>query len=471
MRDAPVDPLARDALREALGEDRHDRFVEAMERADRTLGERVVWHVNSTSEGGGVAELLRPLIGAARGFGMDWRWVTIEAGEDFFTITKRIHDHLHGSEGDGEPLGDDEGRVYDATLAAEAPDLVERVGASDVVVLHDPQAAGLAPLLRDVVGTLIWRCHIGADEPNDLAIAARRFLQPSLERVDARVFSTPRHVWEDIGAGPAVVIAPSIDPTTPKNQAMPEGVVSAILAAAGISSEETALPPTFRRIDGHEGTVAGTARLIPSEPVPDGVPLVVQVSRWDRLKDPLGVLRGFVDHLAPSSDAHLVLAGPALDGIADDPTEGEVLAEVLDARETSPPSVRDRVHLTLLPMEDPQENGAIVNALQRRADIVVQKSLAEGFGLTVAEAMWKGKPVLASAVGGIVDQIDDDGTNGVLLEDPADLETFGKLLRSLLEDGDERADMGRRGHESILERFLLSRELTEHADLLGSITA
>ena len=467
MRDAPIDALSLDPLREALGRERHDRFAEAMERAKRALGDRVVWHVNSTSRGGGVAELLRPLVGAARGFGMDWRWVTIEGGEDFFTVTKRIHNHLHGSAGDGGPLGVDERRVYDATLAAEAPDLVGRLGPSDLVFLHDPQTAGLAPFLRADVGTLIWRCHIGVDEPNELAIAARRFLRPAVDRVDARVFSTPRHVWDHVGSGPAVVIAPSIDPTTPKNQAIPEDVVHAILGASGISSERTVARPAFRRIDGRGDVVTRRAKLIPDEPLPPDLPLVVQVSRWDRLKDPLGVLRGFADHVASSSDAHLVLAGPSLDGIADDPVEGEVLAEVVDARRASPPSAQRRIHLALLPMQDQQENGVIVNALQRRAEVVVQKSLAEGFGLTVAEAMWKEKPVLASAVGGIVDQI-DDGATGSLLEDPSDLETFGKLVRSLLEDDDVRAQMGRRGREAVRERFLLSRELVQHAELLDS---
>jgi len=468
MRDVPVQPKPRDGLLPALGRERHEGLVEAMTKAREELDGRVVWHVNSTSQGGGVAELLRPLVGTARGFGMDWRWITIEGSEDFFAVTKRIHDHLHGSPGDGGALSAGERLVYDATLASQAPAIAEHLSAPDLVVLHDPQTLGLAPLLAPHAGALIWRCHIGSDEPDDLALAARRFLLPSLEAVDALVFSTARHVWDGAAREPATIIAPSIDPTTPKNQEVEDEVVLSIVRVSGISPRAPTARPTFRRIDGDEGVVERSVQLIPKGAVPEDVPLVLQVSRWDRLKDPTGVLRGFVEHVAPRSPAHLILAGPMLDGVADDPEEDEALAEVTEMHRGLPPADRNRVHLALLPMDDQEENGAIVNALQRRADVVVQKSLAEGFGLTVAEAMWKERPIVASAVGGIVDQV-VDGKSGLLLKDPSDLETLGELVGSLLDDDEGRREMGRHGKERVRDRFLVSRELTEHVDLFATL--
>jgi trehalose synthase len=468
MRDVPVQPTSRDGLLPALGPERHERFVEAMTKARKTLDGRVVWHVNSTSHGGGVAELLRPLVGTARGLGLDWRWITIEGSEDFFAITKRIHDHLHESPGDGGALGREERLVYEATLDEEAPAIAEQLSASDVVLLHDPQTLGLAPQLAQHAGAVIWRCHIGSDDPGDLALAARRFLLPSLEAVEAMVFSTARHVWEGVHRAPATLIAPSIDPTTAKNQVIEDEVALSILRVCGLSSGPPPARPVFRRIDGDGGVVERSVQLIPEEPMPDDVPLVLQVSRWDRLKDPTGVLRGFVEHVGPRSAAHLVLAGPMLDGVADDPEEDEALGEVTEMHRALPQADRNRVHLALLPMDDLEENGAIVNALQRRADVVVQKSLAEGFGLTVAEAMWKERPIVASAVGGIVDQV-EDGKSGLLLEGPSDLETFGELVVSLLDDDEGRREMGRHGKERVLDGFLVARELTEHVDLLATL--
>ena len=159
-------------------------------------------------------------------------------------------------------------------------------------------------------------------------------------------------------------------------------------------------------------------------------PLLAQVSRWDRLKDPLGVLAAFAEHVHAERGAAPVLAGPDVSAVADDPEGAEVFAEVEAAWHDLPPDVRRRVHLALLPMEDADENAVIVNALQRRADVVAQKSLAEGFGLTVAEAMWKGRPVVATRVGGIRDQI-EDGRSGCLV-DPLDLPAFGEQVSALL---------------------------------------
>jgi trehalose synthase len=199
-------------------------------------------------------------------------------------------------------------------------------------------------------------------------------------------------------------------------------------------------------------------------------PLVTQVSRWDRLKDPVGVLAGFAEHVhLEYEDPHLVLAGPDVSAVADDPEGAEVLAEVEAVWHTLPRAVRRRVHLALLPMDDADENAAIVNALQRRADVVVQKSLAEGFGLTVAEGMWKGRPVVASRVGGIQDQI-EDGVTGLLVE-PTDLAAFGERVSGLLADPHAAERMGEAAQTRVRDLFLGPRHLGEYVDLLERVFA
>jgi trehalose synthase len=197
---------------------------------------------------------------------------------------------------------------------------------------------------------------------------------------------------------------------------------------------------------------------------------VLQVSRWDRLKDHVGVLRGFAEHVAPQGDAHLVLAGPATEAVADDPEGAEALAEVEAAYRALPDDVRWRVHLARLPMADREENAAMVNALQRGAQIVVQKSLAEGFGLTVAEGMWKGRPMVASAVGGIQDQV-VDGETGYLVADPHDLPAFGGAVRRLLADPAHAERMGRAGRQRVIDHFLETRHLRQWVDLIEALIA
>jgi trehalose synthase len=194
----------------------------------------------------------------------------------------------------------------------------------------------------------------------------------------------------------------------------------------------------------------------------------MQVSRWDRLKDHIGVLRSFVDHVDAATDAHLVLAGPQADSVDDDPEQAAVLGELCAAWDSFGREERRRVHVVTLPMNDEDENGAIVNALQRRSTIVVQKSLAEGFGLTVAEAMWKRRPTVASARGGITAQI-EDGKTGVLLRDPTDTAEVGGALTGLLRDRERAAVLATAGHDHVRERFLTSRELTQQLELVEDL--
>ena len=202
-------------------------------------------------------------------------------------------------------------------------------------------------------------------------------------------------------------------------------------------------------------------------PWPD-VPLVVQVSRWDRLKDMVGVLAGFAELVVRAHRAQLVLAGPVVSGVADDPEGADVLQECYDAWRRLPYDVRARAALVCIPMDDPDENAIIVNALQRHATIVVQKSLAEGFGLTVSEAMYKRRPVIASAVGGIADQI-VDGDSGVLLADPTDLDAFARAMAGLLEAGNAATAMGDRAQDRVVDRFLPDSQLARWSAVVAEV--
>jgi trehalose synthase len=265
-----------------------------------------------------------------------------------------------------------------------------------------------------------------------------------------------------------VLVAPSIDAFSAKNQELDEPSVAAILDAAGILEGPGDAPATFVGPDGAAVEVRRQAEMIQDAPLDGALPIVVQVSRWDRLKDPVGVIDGFAQHIAPTTGAQLVLAGPESAAVADDPEGTEVMAEVIAARDRLDPAMRARVHLACLPMEDEDENSAIVNALQRRADVVVQKSLAEGFGLTVAEAMWKCRPVVASARGGIKEQI-IDGETGLLVDDPEDLRHYGAAVVRLIDDRDLASRLGNAAHQRVLEHFLAPRHLRQYAEMITEL--
>jgi trehalose synthase len=447
------------------------RFAHRLAQAADRLAGRRVWHVNSTEKGGGVAEMLHFLLGYLAGAGIEARWVVLEGTEDFFEVTKRLHHLLHGQPGDARELDEPARASFRQTLKEALGELQQRVEPGDVVVLHDPQTAGLVPALKQQGAVVIWSCHVGVDQPNDLARTAWEFMRPAVQRADAYVFSRPAYCWEGLDRDRLAVIPPCIDAFAPKNQPMAPPTVSAVLQAAGILDARTGdLPaPVFRHLDGSPGRVVGRAEMIQDEPIPPAVPMVLQVSRWDPLKDPLGVLQGFIGHVPDRLGAHLVLAGPAAISVSDDPESGQVLQEVRRAAAALPTTARARLHLACLPMDDLEENGAVVNALQRRADVIVQKSLAEGFGLTVAEAMWKARPVLASRVGGIQDQITHD-RSGLLLDDPSDLAAFGRATATLLEEHDRAVRLGREAHRSVRQDYLAPRRLTQELDLIQRLT-
>jgi trehalose synthase len=468
LTDVPVAAISPERFAEVLTAEQWARFHRRLDETARLLDGRVVWNLNSTAKGGGVAEMLGALLPYVAGAGIATRWLVMEGDDDFFRITKRIHNHLHGSGGDSAELGEGERSHYERVAAECAAELCPLVRRGDLVLLHDPQTAGLIPALRDCGAAVVWRCHVGLDTPNRLARTAWEFLMPYVAQADAYVFSRRAFAWEGLDGRRIQVIAPSIDPFSPKNLAMAPTEVDAVLESARVVASNGSKPGCFRRQDGSMSPLRHTAALTEEQPVDAGTTLVLQVSRWDRLKDHAGVLQGFARAVAPRSDAHLMLAGPSVEEVADDPEDAECFRDVRAQWQALPAATRGRVHLACLPMADDDENAAIVNALQRRAQVVVQKSLAEGFGLTVAEAMWKARPVVASRIGGIQDQV-EHGVSGLLVDDPADLEAFGAAVCDLLGDPARARDIGEAARDRVRDGFLGTRHLAEFGALLATL--
>jgi trehalose synthase len=447
-------------LAPVIGSGRVAVLLETAARTRERLEGRRIVNVNSTATGGGVAELLYVLLGYARGAGIATEWLVIQASPAFFATTKRIHNWLYGAPGDGGDLDSSARRAYERTIAANAERVLAAVRPGDVAVVHDPQPAGLVPLLVERGVHVVWRCHVGIDRRNEWTERAWDFLRRYVEPAHAHVFSRRAFAPKFVTKKTLAVIAPSIDPFATKNAKLPRAHVTGVLADAGLVVPATGTRPRggVRRADVvREGDAPGL-----------NTPLVVQVSRWDRLKDMRGVLEGFTKHVPSSTGAQLVLAGPAFAGVADDPEAEAVWQETTDVWRGLSARDRARVHLALIPMEDPEENALVINALQRHAAIVVQKSLAEGFGLTVAEAMWKSRAVVGSAVGGIADQI-LDGVSGALVQDPHDLPAFGRALTRLLRDPDERRRLGRNAHRRVSAHFLPDRHLLDYARLVEQV--
>ncbi len=463
--DVPRQPVSR--LEPVIGTPRYAELTQAAGQVRQVMNGRAVWNVNSTAAGGGVAEMLQVLVGYVQDLDVPIGWLVITGDAEFFAITKRLHNQIHGRLS-GAALGAAEAGHYAQMLAANAVELVARVRPGDVVLLHDPQTAGLAAPLAQAGARVVWRCHIGVDWEDEVTRAAWEFLRPHLAAAEAYVFSRGEYVPSWVPAERVWIIPPSIDPFSPKNQQLSEDTVRAILVKLGVLDDAAPMvPATFVRRDGDVGVVTRPAVIIgEGRPGPDD-PVLVQVSRWDRLKDMAGVMRGFADHVAPGGDGYLILVGPAVKDVSDDPEGAAVYGEcLLQWRELSP-AARARTLLVTLPLDDIDENAAMVNALQRHATVIAQKSLAEGFGLTVAEGMWKGRPVIGSAVGGIIDQI-AEGT-GILLPDPADLAAFGSAARLLLGDQGQAARMGRAAHDHVREQYVGDVHLLRYARLLGNL--
>ena len=429
---------------------------------------RTVWMVNSTARGGGVAEMMPRMITIFRELGVDVKWAVIGSDKpDFFTLTKRLHNLIHGS---GDPgLGAAEREVYAAVSRENADALRPLVRPGDLLVVHDPQPLGSGAILRRELDVRsVFRCHIGLDQSTPQTRAAWEFLKPHADVYDHAVFTAPEYI-PDFLAGRAGIIRPAIDPLGHKNRDLLVPRLVGILCNAGLVAEQhPVVPARYAEM---------ATRLAPDgsfAPAHDngGVgllfrPIVTQISRWDRLKGFKPLLDGFIrlkeragsaaagsPHRRRLELVRLVLAGPDPAAVADDPEAQEVLQELTAAYTALPPALQADVALISLPMAVRRENELIVNALQRCSSVVVQNSLQEGFGLTVTEAMWKRAPVLGSRACGIRQQI-RDGVDGRLIQHPEAPEEIAARLDALLEDVAGRIQLGQNAQRRVNDEFLV----------------
>jgi len=375
-------------------------------------GLRVV-HVNSTREGGGVAEILNKLIPFKRELGIDTRWEVINGDEVFFDCTKRFHNTLQGLPLDIAPALL---RNYEEINAANAERLRPVLGDADIVFIHDPQPAALIRHFPQRKAKWVWRCHIDLSHPHR---STWNYLRGVVRTYDASIFSLAD--FAQVLPHPVYLIAPSIDPLGDKNVELDPAEIDAECAQFMIDRQR---------------------------------PLMLQVSRFDRFKDPLGVIHAYrlVKEFVPA--VQLVLAGG---GASDDPEGAAVLAEVRAAADNDAD-----IHVLCLPADAHRT----INALQRAADVVLQKSTREGFGLTVTEAMWKGRPVIGGDTGGIRLQIVNHHT-GFLVSTPQ-----GAALRAryLLRNHGRLDEMGRQARQFVRENFLITRHLREYLTLMLGLT-
>jgi trehalose synthase len=372
-------------------------------------GLRVV-QVNSTAVGGGVAELLQSLVPLERGLGLEVEWRLLCPDEALFAATKHLHNALQGLR---TPLSPDELTAYEEQNAHCAPML----GTGwDVAVIHDPQPALLRALAPGAAAHWLWRCHIDTSDPEP---AAWRYVREIVKGYGRAIFTLPQFAPTDLGI-PIDAIAPAIDPLTTKNSSLPDEVTGAVLSRFGIDPNR---------------------------------PLVVQVGRFDPWKDPLGVIDAFERVRTEVPNVQLALVGAMA---TDDPEGWELLRQVLSRAE----HVADCHVLSNLDGVGAHE----VNAFQRRADVAVQKSIREGFGLTVSEALWKATPVIGGRAGGIPLQL---GTQSELLVDT--VEECADRVISLLGDGFRRAELGRQGRERVRRHFLLPRLLRDELRVMRTL--
>ena len=391
-----------------VGEDVIDHLRQL---AECLQGIRVV-HVNSTRLGGGVAEILDRFVPLTRELGIDAHWEVIAGSGDFYQCTKGMHNALQGKPVD---IADHLLRAYETTNAENAESLRGRLEAADFVLIHDPQPAPLLQHCPNRRGKWVWRCHIDASHPYR---PVWKYLRRFVTGYDASVFSLA--AFAQSLPHPQYIIPPSIDPLSDKNVDLPQSELEAAYRRFGVDPER---------------------------------PLLVQVSRFDVFKDPVGVIHAYrlAKRFIPS--LQLVLAGG---GASDDP-EGDVVLTAVNAAAAADPDI----HVLNLP----PDASRTINALQRMADIVLQKSTKEGFGLTVTEAMWKGKPVIGGDTGGIRLQVVDHHT-GFLVSTP---EGAALRIRYLLSQRPKMAEIGAKARQFVKENFLLTRQLREHLTLIVAL--
>jgi len=394
-----------DDYRAIVGDEEVDELYLLAER----LKGKSVQNINSTATGGGVAEILSRMVPLLRDLGIDAHWDVIKGNEKFFTVTKEMHNALHGL--NVEVSKDD--LEYFLEVNRQNQEEMDLFG--DIVFIHDPQPIGLVEKREHNGNKWIWRCHIDISEPQK---ATMDFLRGFIDRYDAAVFSAPSFARSDIAAK-QILISPSIDPLSEKNRELPQGVIDSVTERYCLDRNR---------------------------------PIVTQISRFDYFKDPLGVIEVYKkvkDHI----DCQLVLAGG---GATDDPEGPQVLDQIRSAVQSDPD-----IHIIYLPPSSDLE----VNALQRASTVVLQKSLREGFGLTVAEALWKAKPVIATATGGIPLQI-EHRHSGILAYSTAGMAHY---LMELLSEPEYAAKLGMNGREHIRNNFLITRHIKDYLCLFISL--
>jgi trehalose synthase len=365
------------------------------------LAGKVIQNINSTFSGGGVAEILNRMVPLLNQLGVDARWNIIKGNDEFFQVTKKFHNALQGRP---QTITDSDFDTFMETTRRNF-EVCELYG--DVIFIHDPQPAGLIARKKEIGKKWLWRCHIDVSNPER---KVWDFLRPMVSQYDSAVFSAPAFSPElPIRQ---FLISPSIDPLSDKNRELPQETIDAVLAKYGILRDK---------------------------------PIITQISRFDYLKDPVGVIEAF-KQVRKSIDCRLVYAGGTA---TDDPESDKVLAEVREKVGNNPD-----IHILLVPPGSDIE----INALQRASTIVVQKSISEGFGLTVSEALWKAKPVVASAVGGITLQVKNKFTGLVSHGIPG----TAYALKQLLSNPDYARWLGENGREHVRRNFLITRHLKDY---------
>jgi trehalose synthase len=373
------------------------RFV-----ADK-LKNKIMQNVNSTFSGGGVAEILHNMIPLLNQLGVDARWEVIRGNEKFFEVTKRFHNALHGYN-KAPAITEEEYKVFDEVSQKNIDDLKLQ---GDIFLIHDPQPIALIARKKEIGGKWVWRCHIDVSNPDE---SVWKFLKKYILKYDAAIFSAPNFAQ----ALPLrqFMISPSIDPLSNKNIELPSPVIEAVLAKYLVKNDK---------------------------------PIILQVSRFDYLKDPIGVIKAF-NIVKKSFDCQLILAGGTA---TDDPESALVVEETRKFAGEDPD-----IHI----LEIPPESDIEINALQRAASVIMQKSLKEGFGLTISEALWKSKPVVAGAVGGIPLQIKNKLT-GLLCHS---VEGAANAVKQLLGSPEYARWLGNNGKEHVRQNFLITRHLKDY---------
>lgn len=468
------------AAHAALARPVEDLRAFARQTADRLEG-RTVWMLNSTVQGGGVAEMLPKVVSMLRQLGVSTEWAVIGGDdEDFFALTKRIHNLIHGA---GTPRLTDEDRALYRSVSEDcADDLAHHVDPEDVVVAHDPQPLGTGALLKDRLGMpAVWRCHIGLDDRNEATEAAWSFLQPWATTYDQAVFSLRAYVppyLEDRSA----IIHPAINPLSPKNRTLSVHQLTEVLRRARLAQTgHPTVDPDFAqpalRLQ-RDGSFEPATR-----PEDLGLlhrPIVTQISRWDRLKGFGPLLRGFarmkeqafmnrhVDserHRRRLTLSRLVLAGPDPDSVSDDPEGQEVFREICRRWQALPAEIQRDIAVITLPMASRHNNALMVNALQRCASIVAQNSRREGFGLTVTEGMWKRAPILGTHAAGIREQV-TNGEQGRLLPKSDVPEAIAQTIHEMLRAEGKREEWARNARRRVSERYLIFTQVRRWLEVL-----